>query len=692
MAEKGKKTNTTNLFVAIAVIAIVFMLIIPMPSALLDTFMAINVLLSILILLIALYTPRAIDFSTFPTLLLVTTVYGLALNVSSTRLILSKGAKFDGKMVTAFGEFVVGGSGTEGLLVGLVLFIIIIAVQAFVITKGATRIAEVQARFTLDAMPNKLMAIDAEFNSGTINEEEAKIRKVDVQKESDFYSSMDGASKFISGSVKLGIFITVINLVVGVIFGMVLHGEAFSDAIKTYAKFTIGDGLLSQIPSLLISVATGLIVTRSAADGKTSLGENIKKEFSQNAWIYYVAGGTLIIIGFLPGFPWYILIPMGLILLYLGWKLNKIGEVEKQKAALNEKDKQKKSSTSPSGISPVVPLDPLSLELGYGLVPLLDEEKGGDLKERIGRIRSELGLELGLVVPAIRMVDSAALDPNEYCFKIKGVEVEKAKVRTGWFMCMNTGGVTEEIPGEKTTDPAFGLPAMWITEENRDKAERAGYAVIDPPTIIATHLTEMIKKHASEILGRQEVKGILDETQKTFSAVVDEVNKIFTVGEVQKVFQGLLEEQVSIRNTVVILETMADYGSITKKTDILVEKVRQRLGRQICLQYADENHVIHVLTVEPGFIQKLVASRYDSSKGPVAALDPVEQRQWISSLSNSIAAIQDKGYMPIILCPEEARILIKVSTEREMPSLVVLSVPEIDKEIKIESLGEIKVG
>lgn len=691
MAIKFDVKSTTNLFVAVAVVAVILMLIIPLPTVLLDFLMACNVLLSVLIILITLYTPKSTDFSTFPTILLVSTVFSLALNVSSTRLILSKGSDFDGKMVTAFGDFVVGSGGTEGLLIGIVIFIILIAVQVAVITKGATRIAEVQARFTLDGMPNKLMAVDAEFNSGAITEEIAKKRKQEIQKEVDFYSSMDGASKFISGSVKVGIFITVINLVVGIIFGMVLHGEPFSQAITTYAKFTIGDGLLSQIPSLLISVATGLIVTRSANDEKSSLGEDIKKDFTQNAMIYYVGGGTMVVIGFFPGFPWYVLFPMGVALIYLGWRLTTVNQEKAEKAIQAEKEKQKKPTT-PAGISPVVPLDPLSLELGYALVPLLEKEKGGDLIERISSIRSSLGLELGLVVPAIRVVDNIQIDPNEYRFKIRGVEVDTAKVRMGWYLCMNTGGVTEEIPGEATVDPAFGLPALWVSKDNRERAERAGYSVVDSSTIIVTHLTEMIKKHAGEILGRQEVKSILDELSKTYSAVVEEVNKMFSIGEVQKVMQGLLKEQVSIRNTVAILETMADYGPLTKKTELLVEKVRQRLGRQICLQYCDDNKILHVLTIEPSFLQKLLDSRYESTNGYGVALDPVEHRQWISSLSNYIAAVKNEGYLPVILCPEEARILVKISTEREMPNLVVLSIPEIDKEIKLESLGEVKVG
>ena len=682
----------TNNLVPVASIIIIMMLIIPLPTLLLDVLMAANLLLALLILLIVIYTPRAIDFSSFPSMLLISTVFSLGLNVSSTRLILTMGKKFDGRMIRAFSTFVIGTGGTDGLLIGFVIFIIIIAVQAFVITKGATRVAEVAARFTLDAMPMKQAAVEAEYNSGAISEEEARRRKMEVQRESDFYGSMDGATKFISGNVKVGIFITVINLVVGIIFGMVLRNEPFEKAIQTYASLTIGDGLLSQLPSLLISFATGLIVTRSASDG--NMGEDIKKQFSQNAWVFYVGGATLAIIGLLPGFPWYVLIPMGSALVYLGARLRKIEK--KNFAAQLEKEKSKVKPGAkpgePGEISPVVPLDPLSLELGFALIPLVDKEKGAELLERVTRIRREAGLDLGLVVPRIRIIDNMALEPNEYCFKIKGVAVGQSHIRMGWYMCMDTGGVIEEIQGEKTTDPAFGLPAIWITEDMREKAERAGYAVVDPPTIIATHLTEIIKRHAAEIIGRQEVQSIVDALRKDYPAVVDEVTKIFNMGEIQKVLQRLLKEQVSVRNTVVILETMADFGPTTKRTDILVEKVRQALGRQICLQYADENRTLHVLTIEPEFLQVLVDSRVDTVNGPMAALEPKQQRTWISALSMAAAAVQEKGFMPVILCPEEARILVKASSEREMPGLVVLSVPEITSDIKVESLGEIKVG
>lgn len=700
MAGKSQR-NFTDIFMAAAVVVVITMIIIPLPTPILDALMAVNVLASVLILLLVIFSSRAIDFSSFPTVLLISTVFGLGLNVSSTRLILSKGTRFDGKMVRAFSNFVVGSNDTKGLVVGLVIFIIIIAVQTFVITKGASRVAEVAARFTLDAMPQKQMAAEQEYNSGVITEDELKVRKVDIQREADFYGNMDGASKFVSGNVKVGIFITILNVVAGLIIGVGFGDEDFSSAVGIYTSLTIGDGLLSQLPSLLISFATGLIVTRSASEQGATLGSDIKKQFSQTSLIYYVGGAVMILIGILPGFPWYILIPLGAALFYIGWRL---GKLNKKAAVALAADKANQKAVSGSNaqsqpsstMSPIAPLDPLSLELGVALVSLVDKDKGAELLERVMRMRREAALDLGLVVPSIRIIDNLSLDPSEYRFKIKGVEVGSGKIRMGCYMCMNAGGVVKEIQGDPTKDPAFGLPAIWVPEKRREEAERAGYAVVDPPTIIATHLTELIKRHASEILGRQEVQSILDALKKDYPAVTEEVTKMFTLGEIQKVMQGLLDEQVSVRNMVVILETMADYGSITKKTDILVERVREALGRQICLQYADTDnndvHTLKVLTVDVGFLTKLVESRVETSNGPIAALEPALQRSWIAALSGAIASVRDKGFMPVIMCPSEARLLVKKSTEREIPNLVVISVSEIATDIHVEMLGEIKVG
>lgn len=684
--------------VAFTVILMVLLFIIPLPTFLLDFFMALNLTFSLIVLLIVLFTARATDFSVFPSLLLLSTIFGLVLNVSSTRLILSKGEKFDGAMIRAFSSFVVGSTGSQGLVIGFVIFIILIAVQAFVITKGAKRVAEVSARFKLDSHPTKSMSIDAEYNAGIINDEEARKRKEQLQREDDFYGAMDGANQFVSGNVKVGIFITVVNVVAGLIIGMIFRREPFANALRTYTTLTIGDGLLAQLPSLFLSVATGLLVTRMVDEG--SFGQDIKKQFSQIGWIYFVGAGAIAIMAMLPGFPHVVLAVIAAMLIFMGWaiiKAERASKLGKEKQTVQKQSGQPQragGSGEPAAgeFAPIVPLDPLSLELGYALIRLVDKDRGAELLERITRIRRETALDLGLVAPRIRIIDNMRLEPSEYCFKIKGVEVARGKIRMGYYLGINPGGISEEVPGERTVDPTFGLPAVWISEENRDRAERAGYTVVDPPAIIATHLTEVIKKHAAEILGRQEVQSIMEALRKDYPAIIDEVSKVCSLGEVQKALQGLLREQVSIRNTVVILETLADFHPITAEIPILVEKVRQALGRQICLQYADENKTLHVLTVEPSLAQKILESQMNTINGPIAALEPSEQRMWIRSLVQAVTTVQKSGFLPIVLAPEAStRILIKNSTDREIPDLVVLSIPEIAKDIQVEVIGEIRL-
>jgi flagellar biosynthesis protein FlhA len=688
---RGVQTLATgrrsDIFVAVGVIAVVIMLIIPLPAFVLDTLMSVNIVLSLLTILIVLYTRHALEFSVFPTLLLIATVFGLALNVSSTRLILAQGSQFQGKLVRAFGTFVVGARGLEGYVIGLIIFVIIIAVQFIVITKGATRVAEVAARFTLDALPGKQMAIEAEYNSGLITEEEATRKKADLQREADFYGAMDGASKFVAGNVKVGILITLINIIGGMIVGMTIHGESFAVALDTYVSLTIGDGLVTQLPALLISTSTGVIVTRAVSE--ESFGLDITRQFSLQPRPYLIAAGFLGVLAFLPGFPWYVLFPLGGMLAGLGLSLRRRKQAAEQQE--RAKEAEARARVAPVEISPVVPLDPLSLEIGYGLIPLVDKDKGAELLDRITRIRREAALDLGLVVPRIRIIDNMRLEPSEYCFKIKGVEVGRGSIKMGSYLAINPGGIKEQLEGQSTTDPAFGLPAVWIAESEREKAERLGYTVVDPPSIIATHLTEIIKAHAGEILGRQEVQSILDTLKNDYPTVVEEVGKNFSVGEIQKVLQGLLREQVSIRNIVVILETMADYGTVSKDTAFLIEKVRQALGRQICLQYSGDEKTIHVLTLEPGSEQAIIEARIDTASGPTAALEPQIQRRWITAVANMVRTVQEQGHLPVILCSEAARPLIKGSTAREIPHLVVLSVPEIVPGIRIETLGEIRI-
>jgi flagellar biosynthesis protein FlhA len=665
------------------------MLVIPLPTVLLDAFMALNLILSLLVLLIVLYTRKAVDFNLFPTVLLVITVFGLALNVSSTRLILTQGARFNGRMIRAFSSFVVGSSGTEGLVVGFVIFIVIIAVQAVVITKGATRVSEVAARFQLDGMPQKQMSIDAEFNSGSITEEEAQARKRELDLELSFYGSMDGASKFISGNVKVGIFITVVNVLGGIIIGTLLHGESLTLALSNYITFSVGDGLLSQLPSLLVSTAMGIVVTRAAAPG--DLGEQVATQFSRDAKIYWVAAGVLLGFALLPGFPWYVLVPMAFL---VGFYAYHIGRVKRRRASFDQmmsKTQEKKPRDEGAEMSPVVPLDALSLELGYGLIPLVDKDKGAELLERLQGVRRQSGLELGLVIPKIRIIDNIMLEPSEYCFKIKGVDVGRGKIRIGHYLCIKSGQVTEEIRGEETLDPAFGLPSVWVGEDRRDEAERAGYTVVDPPSIIATHLTEIIKRHAQDILGRQEIQAILDTLKKEYAAVVEETQKTATLGDIQKVFQGLLRERVSIRNTVSILEAIADYAPVSRSPDFLIEKARQSLAMQICHQYVDEKHVLRVMTLDRALEQKIIDSQVKTSSGRISGLDPQTRALWLHALSRSVTLVQEKGWPAVICCSEEARALVKSSTEREIPDLAVLSVAEIAQGISLESVGLIRL-
>jgi flagellar biosynthesis protein FlhA len=696
---KSLSRGRNEIGIAVAFVVVIAMLIIPMNAGFLDFFMILNLSFSLLVVMIVLFTKRTLDFSSFPTILLVVTVFGLGINISSTRLILTEGEEFGGSVVTAFGDVVVGGGGTATgggigpeqiitLVVGIIIFIILIAVQFLVITKGATRVAEVAARFTLDAMPGKQMAIDSALSSGSISEEEAIRKKSDLEMEVGFYGAMDGASKFVSGNVQVGILITLVNIIGGIIVGMVILGYDFTNAMVTYVRLTIGDGLVSQIPALLISTATGLIVTRAVSFD--TIGGDITKQFTQQSRIFYIVGAFMLVLAIIPGFPWLILVPFGGAMIFLGYWLSR-GEIAEEEAAQKAAEKGKSVKEGPKELSPIVPLDPLSLELGYALIPLVDKEQGAELLERVTRIRRESALELGLVVPPIRIIDNMKLEPSVYSVKIKGMEVGSGSIRVEHYMAINPGNEDVDFPGEKTIDPAFGLPALWVSEENRDKAERAGFTVVDPPSIIATHLTEIIKRFASDILGRQEVQSIVETLKRDYTTVVEEATKHFGTGEIQKVLQGLLKEQVSIRNMVVILETMSDYAPMTKDSTYLIEKVRQALARQICASYAGDDKMIRVLTLNPALEQQIIASRDESTGVLIAAMPPDVHRAWINALTNTFKKVQDMGYFPIILVSEAARAVVKASTTRDVPDLVVLSVPEIAQDYKIESLGEISL-
>ena len=679
----------SDFFVAGGVIMVMFMLIIPLPTVLLDFLMVVNLVISLLTILIVLYTKDALDFSVFPTALLVLTVFGLALNVSSTRLILAEGSTFNGRIIRAFSQFVVGTDGAEGLVIGVIIFIIIVAVQFIVITKGSTRVAEVAARFTLDALPGKQMSIEAEYNSGVITEEDAHIRKTNLEREVDFYGAMDGASKFVSGNVKVGILITVVNIIGGIIVGTTIHNETIGSALNNYLSLAVGDGLVTQFPALLISTATGIIVTRAISD--STFGEDITHQFSKQARIYLIAAIFLVVLGFLPGFPWYLLIPMGGLSAFMSFQLNR---KTRQHAKLAEEQspatKQKKDQEA--DLSPIAPLDPLSLELGYSLVPLVDKESGAELLDRIIRIRKEIALDLGFVVPRIRIVDNLRLAPTAYSFKIKGIEIGKSDIKMNRYLCIGNGEKKNDIPGEETIDPTFGLAARWIEEGYREQAERNGLTVVDPPSIIATHLTEIIKRNAADILGRQEVRAMLDALKKEYSAVTEDVQKALSIGEIQKVMQGLLRERVSIRNMVRILETAADYGEISKKPDFLIEKCRQALNLQISQQYADAKQNIYALTIDPDLERQIIDSGSDSVAGTIVALPPNIYQQFIAELRRAISQVQDKGHIPIVLTSEAARPLVKQLTMRTFPQLVVLSVLEIAPNITVHALVSVRLS
>jgi flagellar biosynthesis protein FlhA len=678
-------------FPATALITMVLAIVFPMPTVLLDTLMAVNLVFSLMVLLTVIYIPKPTEFSIFPTVLMASTIFSLALNVCSTRLILTKGEHFDGRMIRAFSSFVVGSKGNEGIVVGTIIFIIIIAVQVIVITKGAGRISEVIARFTLDGIQVKMMAVETEFSSGSITEEEAQERKKQIQREADFYGSMDGASKFISGNVKVGVFIIVVEALGGVIIGSAMYGE--QNVLSSYISLAIGDGLVTQLPALLISVAMATVVTRASATGNLS-DQVIDQLFSSPTIVYWICTGLLVILSFVPGFPWYILLPLAALVAFNALRLERRQRRAESFNEMMSKTKERKSDEKAGDFPPIVPLDALSLELGYGLVPLVEKEKGAELLERVQGVRRQSAYDLGLVIPKVRIIDNSMLEPSEYCFKIKGVDSGRGKIRIGHYLCINPGTVVTELEGEKTVDPAFGLPAIWVNQERRDEAERAGYTLVDPPSIIATHLTEIIRRHAADILGLQDTQLILDTLRKEYPAVVDEVQregKGIRITDIQKVLHGLLRERVSIRNMVSILEAIADYAPVSKTIWFLTEKARQALASQICHQYADEDRKLRVVTIDPALEQKIINSKYETASGIVSAMDPPSHEAWIRAVSKTVAAVRGKGWMPVILCSEQARFLVKNSTDRELPDLAVLSVQEIVPDIIPERVGMIRL-
>ena len=678
--ENTQWMQRSDILLGIGVVAVVVMLIIPLPTFLLDFLLAISIMSGLIILMIVMFIGRTFDFSVFPSLLLITTVYRLALNVSSTRLILLQGAAFDGKIIRAFGQFVVGGN----YVVGFIIFIILVAVQFIVITKGATRTAEVAARFTLDAMPGKQMSIDSDLSNGLITEDEARKRREEIRKEADFYGAMDGASKFVQGDVKVAIVITFINIIGGFIIGMVMRGESFDVAIRTYTLLTIGEGLVAQVPSLLITTATGIIVTRAVSN--ENLGKDLGDQLGSQPRALLISAATLGVAIFIPGFPKIALLILAVGLGALGVVLIQSQSEEKQKEARKEKEAALKEH-KPEEVTQLVQVDPLEVEIGYNLIPLVDPEQGGTLLERITNIRRRSALDMGLIVPPIRIRDNMELNPEAYSILIKGVEVGRGALQVDKLMAMDSGEVTEKIEGQEFTEPVFGLKAIWIKTDVRDVAESRGYTVVDCPTIIATHLTEIIKRHADEILGRQEVQKLIDTVKEDYPAVVHELveEHKMSLGEIQKVLQNLLRERVSIRNIVSILETLASYVSYSKDTSFLTEYVRTALSRQITKDYVDKAGTLSVITVDPE-IETIIRNSIheDPIEGPVLAMDPTTHQTVVTALLDAYRRAKGMGHAAVYLVSPQIRRVTFTLLEREIPAPVVLSYNEISSSVKVE--------
>ncbi len=668
----------TDIFVAVLLLAIILIIIMPLSPGLMDFFLIANIAISLLILLITLYTKTTLDFSTYPTMLLIVTLLRLSLNISSTRLILGNNGDA-GNVIRTFGNFVVGGN----LVVGFVIFLIIVVVQFVVITKGAERVAEVSARFTLDAMPGKQMAIDADLSSGLIDEEQARERRQDITREADFYGAMDGASKFVKGDAIVGIIITVINIVGGIIIGITGTGMEFDQVIQVYTLATVGDGLCSQIPALLVSTATGIIVTRSAT--KTSFGQDVSKQLFSQPFIFYILGGMLALIGFIPGLP-------GLPIWIVAIALAIIGYTRKKRETQMEEAEQKTEAETtaaekrkPESVTSLLHVDLIEMEFGYGLISLVDATQGGDLLDRVVMIRRQCALELGIIVPIVRLRDNIQLGTKEYVIKIRGLDVARGEVMLGRYLALKPEEVDEPIEGIETVEPAFGLPALWIEEDDREKAELKGYTTIDVPSVISTHLMEVIKRHSDELLGRQQVQTIIDNVQKQQPALVDEVvPKMFTVGEVQKVLANLLREGVSIRDIGSILEILGDYGNITRDTDLLTEYVRQKLKRAITRNFIPDGKA-RVITLDPDVEKAVSGSIRQTEKGSAIALEPSQIQQMLSNLKNAVEHFLSLGIPPIVITSPQIRKHIKDLSAQVYPELVVLSYGELEQNVEIYS-------
>lgn len=684
--------NILNNSVTVFVILAIFLIIIPLPTWLLDMLFVVNIALSLVILLFTMYIKEPLEFSIFPSMLLITTIFRLGLNISSTRLILMNQGNA-GQIVASFGQFVMGGNA----VIGFIVFILITVVQMLVVTKGAERVAEVTARFTLDAMPGKQMAIDADLNSGIITEDEAKIRRQKIQRESDFFGAMDGASKFVKGDATFSIVAAIVNLLGGAIMGLVFDGMEFMEVLSVYSLSTVGDGLCSQVPALLISTAMGMIVTRSASED--TLNSDIKNQFSAQPLVLVIAGGVMLVMMLIPGFPKVQLLVLGAALIALGVMLLRtqkdvalrtdaaVQEMEANKEALSEMEYYKDIDN----VYKLLNVEPIEMEFGYSLIPLADENSGGTLIERVVIFRKQFAMDMGMVFPSVRMTDNQHINPNQYVIKIKGEIVAHAEILMDHYLALDSGSVTKEVDGIDTVEPAFNIPAKWISEQNKLRAEIAGYTLIDPTSVIITHLSEIIKNYSHELLSRQDVKTMLDKLKQTNPTIVDDiVPSIVSPAYLQKVLCLLLKEGVPIRDLQTILETIADNQHNMKDVDITTEYVRQALKRTITRRFSDGGQ-IRVLTLDTETENKIVASVKKSEQGSYLAMDPQTIQVLIASLNEQIDKVKDVVPMPIVLTSPIVRIYFKKLIDQFIPNVTVLSFSEIDNSVQIQAVGNVTI-
>ncbi|QCT94842.1 flagellar biosynthesis protein FlhA [Caminibacter mediatlanticus TB-2] len=722
MVNKVKKSlrffsEITDIGVVVFVFSILLIIIVPLPSGLLDFFLTISIAVSILILMLSLYIPKPTDFSTFPTIILIVTLYRLSLNIATTRMILSKG--YEGpdavsKIITAFGQFVVGGN----YVIGIIIFIILVVINFLVITQGSTRVAEVAARFTLDALPGKQMAIDADLNAGLIDEQEAKRRREELIKEANFYGAMDGASKFVKGDAIAGIIITLVNIIAGLLIGVFQHGMDIGEAAKTYTILTIGDGLVGQIPALMVSTATGILITRATKD-ETNFAEGVIKQLMRDYKVVLIVGVIIIFFAFIPGFPTGSLLLVGSVFLIAGYLMmetqkgvDPIAEIlnkfrkkpipkkttqQKQDEIKEEKEKKQKSPEEAAKeeekvLEDILKVELLELDIGYQLIKIADPNQGGDLLDRIKAMRKKIAADFGFLVPQIRIKDNLNLKPNEYQVLLKGVEVARGEIYPDKYLAMSTPMVIEEIEGIKVKEPAFGIEAIWIDEDKKEEALMNGYTVVDPSTVIVTHISEVIKKYAEELLTRQDVQALLDRVKKDYPAIVEDALKVANIGLIQRVLKSLLHEKIPIKDMITILETIADIAEYTKNIDTIVEHVRSALSRVITKLYESEDGTIKLITFDSQTEQYLLSKLQQQGENKQFLLTVAEMNKLVEEVSNAVNELTKQGIAPVVLIVDPLiRKPLAEILERFGVEIVVLSHAEIDPNAKFEVLGSISI-